>query len=431
MGKEVIAENKTLACEELYEWSLEVDMRLRLKLGVVVGIVAAMVVGIAVAEEDPIKIGALMALTGGLGPYGPSIADGAQMAVDTINAAGGVLGRPLDLLLRDTATSPDVGRDAASKLVEIDGVTAIVGALSSGVTLAVSSVTIPAEVVLISPASTAPSIPALDDNDFVFRTVVSDAVQGVVLGRLAKLLNYSNIAIIYVNNDYGKGLADTVQATFESLGGTVSASVPYEENKPSYRGEVDQLLSGDPEAIVLACYPVDGNKQIVEAAEAGYTGKFLMTDGMKGEGVTPGPACASADEPGPIEGAFGTVAAAGFKSAQFEADYAAGGYGPSTIPYYDKAYDAVMLIALAMVRAGDTSGIAIRDNLRAVANPPGEAVYYDEWEKAVALLQAGKEINYQGAAGLVDFKDTGDVEGAIEIWKVEGCQVKTVMEAPG
>lgn len=402
------------------------------RLSLVLAICLGLLLGAtAAAEDNPIKIGALMALTGALGPYGPSIADGAQMAADTINAAGGVLGRPIELLVRDTATSPDVGRDAASKLVEIDGVSAIIGALSSGVTLAVSSVTIPSEVVLISPASTAPSIPALDDDDFVFRTVVSDAVQGVVLGRLAKLLNLSDIAIIYVNNDYGKGLADTVKETFESLGGTVSANVPYEENKPSYRGEIDHLLSGSPQAIVLACYPVDGNKQIVEAAEAGYTGQFLMTDGMKGEGVAPGPACASAGEPGPIEGAYGTVAAAGFKAAQFEADYDAGGYGPSTIPYYDKAYDAMMLIALAMTRAGDTSGKAIRDNLRAVANPPGEIIYYNEWEKAISLLEAGKEINYQGAAGLVDFKDTGDVEGAIEIWKIEGCEVQTVMEAPG
>jgi len=404
-------------------------MRRKICLAISLGLI--LLASVAVAGADTIKIGALMALTGGLGPYGPSIADGAQMAVDTINAAGGVLGMQLELVLRDTATSPDVGRDAASKLVELDKVSAIVGALSSGVTLAVSSVTVPAEVVLISPASTAPSIPALDDNDFVFRTVVSDAVQGVVLGRLAILLNYKNIGIIYVNNDYGKGLADTVQNTFELLGGVVSAMVPYEENKPSYRGEVDQLLSGNPQAIVLACYPVDGNKQIVQAAEAGYTADFLMTDGMKGEGVTPGPACASAEEPGPIEGAYGTVAASGFKAAEFEADYAAGGYGPSTIPYYDKAYDAAMLIALAMVRSGETTGLAIRDNLREVANPPGEVVYYDEWEKAVALLQAGKEINYQGAAGLVDFKSTGDVEGAIQIWKVEGCMVVPVMEAPG
>jgi len=373
----------------------------------------------------------LMSLTGALGPYGPSIVNGAQMAVDQINAAGGVLGKQLELVIRDTATSPDVGRDAASKLVELDRVPAIVGALSSGVTLAASSVTIPAEVVLISPASTAPSIPALDDNDYVFRTVVSDEVQGVVLGRLAMLLNYKKVSITYVNNDYGKGLADTFKNTFEALGGQVLAMVAYEENKPSYRGEVDNLMAGDPEAIVMVSYPVDGNKQIVEAIEAGYQGDFLMTDGMKGEGVAPGPACASAEAPGPIEGSYGTVAAAGFKADQFEADFDAGGYGPSTIPYHDKAYDAVMLIALAMIRAGEATGPAIRDNLRAVANSPGEEVFYGEWGKAVSLLNQGKEINYQGAAGLVDFKDTGDVSGAILIWKIEGCQVVSVMEAPG
>ena len=84
-----------------------------------------------------------------------------------------------------------------------------------------------------------------------------------------------------------------------------------------------------------------------------------------------------------------------------------------------------------MVKSGETSGTAIRDNLRAVANPPGKLVYYDEWEKAVALLQAGKEINYQGAAGLVDFKDSGDVDGSIEIWKIEGCEIVKVMEVAG
>ena len=402
------------------------------KLSVVLLIVVGVLLtGVVAADDDPIKIGCLLGLTGGLAPYGPSIADGAQMAIDNINAAGGVLGRQLELLVRDSGTSADVGRDAASKLVEIDGVQAIVGALSSGVTVAVSSVTIPAEVVLISPASTAPTVTALDDNDFVFRTVVADTVQGVVLGRLAVIQNYQNVSVVYVNNDYGKGLADMFKATFEALGGMVTAMVPLEELKPSYRGEVDIAMIGDPDAIMMACYPVDGNKIIVEAVEVGYTGDFLLTDGMKGESVAPGIACPSAEEGGVLEGSYGTVAARGFKADQFEAEYTAGGYGPTTIPYHDKAYDAVMVIALAMVRSGETSGTAIRDNLRAVAGPPGEIVYYDEWEKAVALLQAGKEINYQGAAGLVDFKDTGDVDGAIEVWKVEGCEIVKVMEVAG
>ena len=385
---------------------------------------------VVAAAEDTIKIGALMSLTGGLAPYGPPIANGALLAVEQINAAGGILGKRLQLIIEDDGTSPDVGRNAASKLVEIDGVSAIVGALSSGVTLAVSSVTIPAEVILMSPASTAPSIPALNDNDFVFRTVVSDEVQGVVMARLALLLGYRTASIIFVNNDYGKGLADTFRDTFQTLSGQVLEAVPYEENKPSYRSEVESLFAGSPDVLVVIGYPVDGNKQIVEAVEAGYQGKFLFSDGMKGEGVAPGPACAAANESGPIEGAYGTVAASGFRAAAFDADFNAA-YGPSTVPYNYNAYDAVMLIALAMLRAGDTSGPAIRDNLRAVANPPGEPIYYGEWAKAVALLNAGEDIDYQGVSGLVDFKDTGDVAGGILIWKIEGCQVKAVMNSAG
>jgi ABC-type branched-subunit amino acid transport system substrate-binding protein len=395
-------------------------------------LVVGLVLGLAITATaaETIKIGALMALTGGLGPYGPPIVSGAQLAVDQINAAGGVLGKQLELVVRDTATSPDVGRDAASKLVELYKVSAIMGALSSGVTIAASSVTIPAEVVLISPSSTAPSIPALDDNDYVFRTVVSDEVQGVVMARLALLLNNKTVSVIYVNNDYGKGLADTFKNTFEALGGQVLVMVAYEENKPSYRGEVDRLISGNPDAIFMVSYPVDGNKQVVEAVEAGYQGDFLFSDGMKGEGVAPGPVCASAEAPGPIEGAYGTAAAAGFRADQFDVDFNAA-FEPSTVPYNYQAYDAVMLIALAMIKAGDSSGPAIRDSLRTVANSPGEEVFYGEWDKAVSLLNQGKEINYQGVSGSVDLDDTGCVIGKILIWKIEGCKVIDVMEAAG
>lgn len=402
-------------------------MTRRIAVAVVGIVLLACVAGLG---ADTINLGALMALTGALGPYGPPIANGAQLAVDQINAAGGVLGRSLELIIADTATSPDVGRAAASRLIEINGVSAIVGALSSGVTLAASSVTIPAEIPLISPASTAPSIPALNDNDFVFRTVVSDEVQGVVMGQFAFDQGYRRAAVIYVNNDYGKGLADKFEESFEADGGRVVASIPYEENKASYRGEVDAILSANPDLFVLVSYPVDGNKQIVEAAEAGYEGAFVFSDGMKGEGVAPGPGCASAEEPGPIEGAYGTVAAAGFRTEAFDADYNAA-FGPSSVPYNYQAYDAVVLLALAIVRAGDTSGPAIRDNLRAVSSDPGEEVFYGDWDKAVALLQAGQEINYQGVSGTVDFKETGDVFGGILIWKIEGCQVVPVKEVAG
>lgn len=390
-----------------------------LLLGVVVGIGAA----------ETVKIGMLTSLTGGLAPFGPPIQHGADLAVEQINKAGGIMGRELVLVVRDSGTAPAIGRDAAAKLVEIDGVPALIGALSSGVTLAASSVTIPNQVVHISPASTSPAIADLKDNGFVFRTVVSDAFQGVVLAGLAVDLDYETVSVIYVNNAYGKGLALVFKANFEARGWEVPDMVPYEAEKPSYRSEMEQLIRGNPDAIEFIAYPVDGNKQLVEAIELGYEGKFLFCDGMKGEPVAAGPASKF------IEGSFGTAAGAMEipVAAQFTADFNER-FEPSTVPYNREAYDAAVLIALAMWRTGPVffelsraeQGAAIRDSLTAVANSPGEEVTYGELEKAFDLLTEGKEVNYQGVSGPVEFDKNGDMSvGAMEIWVIKEGEIVT------
>ncbi len=391
----------------------------------------------AVAEEV-IKIGGLFSLTGALSPYGPPIADAAKLAVKHINEAGGVLSTKLEFVVRDTGTAPAMGRDAAAKLLEIDKVPAIIGALSSGVTVAASSIAIAGEVVQISPASTSPMLTDLEDNDYVFRTCVSDALQGVVQATLAINLGYKTVSVIYVNNPYGKGLADVFKENFEAGEGEVLAMVPYEEAKPSYRGEVEAALEGSPDAINLIGYPVDGNKMLIETIELGYEGEYIFPDGMKGEGVSPGPAC---DPEAPfeqqyIEGAFGTApgSLAVAVAEKFDAAYTEE-YKPSSIPFRGQSYDAAILIALAIQKTGPEflgmsraeQGRAIRDNLRAVANPPGEEVTYGELTKALELLSKGVDINYQGVSGPITFDENGDMaEGAIEIWTIKGCKVTPV-----
>ncbi len=396
----------------------------------IVGLVVG--VGLIGIAEDTIKIGALVPLTGAIAPYGPPILDGAKLAVEQINAAGGVLGKKLELVIRDTGSSPDVGRDAAKKLIEIDRVPAIIGAYSSGVTLAVSSVTIPSDVVLVSPVSVSAAIAALDDDDYVFCTIVSNEVQGRVLARLALLLNHSNVSVIFVNNAFGKDLAEGFKKNFEQFGGKVAAFVPYDQDKPSYRSEVEKAIASNPDALLLISYAIDGKKQIVEAIEAGYQGKFLFGSSMAGSEVAPGPGCLSEDQPGPIEGAFGTApAGTGFRVDQFDADFKAKFGSVNCPPFYYQAYDAVITVALAIERAGRATGEAIRDNLRAVANPTGEKVYYGEWAKAISLLKEGKEINYQGVSGDVDFNATGGVMSKIQIWQVKGCQIVPVLTVSG
>lgn len=398
---------------------------------VLVMVVLLLLLGVAgsVIAADTVKIGMLVPFTGGLAPFGPPIQDGADLAIEHINDADGLYGWKLVLVVRDSGTAAAVGVDAAAKLVEIDGVPAIIGALSSGVTIPVSSVTIPSQVVLITPASTSAAITDLEDNDYVFRTVVSDAFQGVVQADLAVDLGFKRVSIIYVNNAYGKGLALVFKENFEAKGGRVPTMVPYEEARPSYRSEVEKVIQGNPDAINFIAYPVDGNKQVVTAIEIGYQGKFLFSDGMKGEAVASGPASKY------IEGSFGTAPGAleVAVSEQFNADYDAK-FGPTTVPYNVEAYDAAVLIALAIGRTGESffdmsraeQGQAIRDNLRAVANPPGEEVTYGELKKAFDLLKEGKEINYQGVSGPIVLDDNGDISvGAIEIWVIKEGEVVT------
>ncbi|HEX32208.1 MAG TPA: amino acid ABC transporter substrate-binding protein, partial [Candidatus Acetothermia bacterium] len=236
----------------------------------------------------------------------------------------------------------------------------------------------------------------------------------------------------FVNNAYGKDLADGFKSNFEKFGGKINAYVAYDQDKPSYRGEVEKAIASNPDALLLISYAIDGRKQIVEAIEAGYQGKFLFGSSMAGSEVAPGPGCLSADEPGLIEGAFGTApAGTGFKVDQFDADFKARFGEVNCPPFYYQAYDAVISIALAIERAGRANSEAIRDNLRAVANPGGEKVYYGEWARAISILEQGKEINYEGVSGGVDFNATGGVTSKIQIWEVKGCQIVPVLIVSG
>ncbi|HEY5868489.1 MAG TPA: ABC transporter substrate-binding protein [Candidatus Tectomicrobia bacterium] len=369
-----------------------------------------------VRAAAPVKIGLLLDLTGALEAYGKPIQNGAILAAEHLNAAGGPLGRRLELVHRDSQTDPTAGIDAAKKLLELDKVVAIVGALSSGVTIPVAtSVTIPGGIVQISPASTSPQITDLQDNGLLFRTCPSDALQGKVSGRLAKTLGFQTVSTIYVNNPYGSGLAKTFAQTLTAHGGKVVATVAYEEGRPSYRGELDQALKGKPQAIALFSYPENGVTLIRQALELGFTGKFLLADGMKAPEVVH-----NVGEQY-LKGTYGTTPGAreGNAKARFVEAYTKRFSDKPPKPYIDNCYDAIAVLALAIQHARSSEPKAIRDALRQVANPPGEAIEPDDFQRAFDLISQGQKINYRGASGEVDFDDHGDVVTPIEIWKID------------
>ena len=377
-------------------------------------------------QLPPLVIGNLNSFTGSLAEFGPPLRNSVALAADHVNAAGGIQGGSMVVISRDTGVNPVQGVDATRALIDVENAVAIVGALSSGVTIAAAeAVVVPNGRIIISGASTAPAISTLDDNDFVFRTAVSDAAQGIVLANLAWREGYRTAGVMYVNNAYGEGLTDQFEKTFSELGGSVISRVPHEDTQPTYNSELEKATEGDPDVLVTVSYTGQAQVYIREALEGGYADTFLFVDGVKGpEWID---AIDAWDE---LEGTLGTVQGGPDRPEKdaFLSSYTAAFGFPPSHPFMGEHYDAAVLVALAAAKAGTTTDpVAIRDALRDVANPPGEVVGpgLDGIAKALALLAEGKDINYEGAAGPVDFDENGDVAAPIEIWKVEGGEIKS------
>ncbi len=375
-----------------------------------------------------LRIALLGPLTGALAPFGPDFVNSANLAIQHINDAGGVLGQPVKLMIGDTGTLPEQGVAEARRLVDIERVTAIVGAAASGVTLPVAeSVTVPAGVLQVSMASTSPALTDVEDNDLLFRTPISDAAQGVVLADLIEDEGYTSVCSMYVNNAYGQGLSEKFASEFT---GEVTAQVSHTaETAPSYSSELEQCVAGGPEALVAISY-VEGQADVYlkEALEGGIIDQFVFVDGTKNDQMFRTLGWENFDgfrgtAPGALETEFGATF-----DTEFEAKY---GYLYQT-PFNRETYDAVVVIALAAEKAGSTDSAAIRDALRDVANSPGEAVGPGAEGVAAALeaVRAGTDIDYQGAAGSIELDENGDVlVGAIEIWRVDAATETLVTES--
>ena len=390
--------------------------------------VLALVAATACEEEEgeavtPLKIGQLNSFTGDLSDFGKAHRNAAQLAIDHINQAGGVLGTRVAIVARDTATNPVQAVDSGSALVSVNNVVAIVGALASSCTIAVAqSVAVPDGILQISAASTSPGITVLGDDDLLFRTTVSDAAQGVILARLARELDFDTASALYVNNAYGQGLAEAFEEAFEAEGGTVLELVPHEQVQPTYASELSRATAGDPDVLLALSYPESAQIYLREAIEGAYIDTFLFCDGTKSPDMNEAVGVEY------LEGTYGTAAGTPVTAIRtaFEDAYEEAFAVVPPLPYLDTTYDAVVLIALAAEKAGTTTdSAAIRDALRDIANPPGEVVGpgVDDIMRALELIEDGEDINYEGAGGSHDFDENGDVSSTIEIWKIENGEI--------
>ncbi|MGI9334025.1 MAG: ABC transporter substrate-binding protein [Gammaproteobacteria bacterium] len=376
---------------------------------------AAAATAIAVAgtaQAVDVKVGSVAGVTGPIAELVDAIIAGRNMAAVHVNSQGGMFGGgdKLSLVLSDSQCDPKAGVDAGNKVVNVEQVVAIVGASCSGATNGmVQSVTIPSGVVALSDSATAPSITELEDNDLVFRVAPSDAYQGLAIAKLAMEKGYKKVAMTYANDDYNAGIAAVFEQEFKAMGGEITANQVHEPNKASYRAEVTTLSNGNPEALaIFAYYGGSGITIIRNSLETGAFGKFMAADGMFDVSVIEQIGADNLRDNIVITQAASDDQAQAYRI--FAEAFQQLGRDPAA-PYAAHGYDAVFLIALAIEKAGVGDRSKVSAALRAVSNGSGEVILPGEWAKAKELIAAGKDINYEGASGLVDFDENGDVSG--------------------
>lgn len=370
------------------------------------------------AAAQEVKVGSVGAVTGPVAEVVEGIVSGRNLAAQQVNDQGGLLeGATYRLVLGDSQCDPKAAVDAATKVVNVEQVVAIVGATCSGGTNAMAqSVTIPAGVVSVSDSATAPSITELDDHDLVFRVAPSDAYQGQVLAGLAMDRGLTKLALTYANDDYNAGLAGAFEQSFVELGGEITAKQMHEPNKASYRSELATLANQPADALAMfAYYGGSGITIIRNSLENGLFETFLAADGMADTSVITQIGADTLRDHLFITLPGSDTANPSYK-AFAEALEQAG--GDPTGPFVANGYDATFLIALAIEQAGSADRAKISEALRAVAGPPGTVIRPGEWSAAKEAIAADEDINYEGASGPVDFDENGDVAGVYQLFTV-------------
>jgi len=371
---------------------------------------------------DPVKIGMLQGFTGPTESLVAPMALGGELAIKEVSDSGQFLGGTKVVSVRGDSTCIDAAAAtaAAERLITSEGVAAINGATCSGATTAVlNNVAVANGVVMISPSATSPALSTIADNDLFFRTAPSDARQGEVMAKVLVGRGYSEVAVTYTNNDYGKGLADSFKAAFIAKGGKVTIVAAHEDGKADYSAEVGALSSGGGELLVVAGYLDQGGKGVIQASlDTGAFDKFMLPDGMVGDSL----AAAFGES---INGSFGTVPGTDSPGAKMMGDITADKGFNGTDPYVPECYDASALILLAMQSAGSSDSAKFKSHVMRVANAPGKKIYPGELAKAMKILAAGGEIDYVGGTA-VELVGSGESAGAFREVEIKGGKFTTV-----
>ena len=353
--------------------------------------------------SGPLKIGSLLPETGNLAFLGPPEFAGVDLAVKDINDAGGVLGNPVEHLRGDSGdTSTDIAQQTVDAHIAA-GVSAIVGAASSGVSLTVIDKITSAGIVHFSPANTSPDLTTYADDGFYFRSAPPDTFQGAVLGQLMaqdisgqEAGGSGNAVFMNLDDAYGNGLAKYAIAAFSGT----STNIVYNPQAAEFSADVAKAKAANPDAIAIIGFD-ETTKVLAELIKQGLgpnrVKTYLVDGNLSSQAYKDLPA-------GIMKGVKatlpGVLASEDLKTRLLEVDPAL-----TDFSYAPESYDAVVLIALAAEQGGATDGTTIRDNLQAVSAGGTKCYTFAECK---ALLADGEDIDYDGVSGPIEFDSYGD-----------------------
>jgi len=346
--------------------------------------------------SGPLKIGSLLPETGSLAFLGPPEFAGVDLAVEEINAAGGVLGEDIEHIRGDSGdTSSDIAQQTTDSHISA-GVSAIVGAASSGVSFTVIDKIASAEIVHFSPANTSPDFTNYEDDGYYFRTAPSDTFQGAVLGQLMAKEGAKNAVFLNLDDAYGNGLAKYASAAFTGT----STNIVYNPQAAEFSADVAKAKAANPDAIALIGFD-ETAKIFTELIKQGIgpdkVKTYLVDGNLSSNAYKDLPAGIMTGVKATLPGVFadGTL-----QKRLLGVDPAL-----TDFSYAPESYDAIILIALAAEQGGSTDGKTIRDNLVSVSKGGTKCTTFAACKE---LIADGEDIDYDGVSGPVEFADNGD-----------------------
>jgi ABC-type branched-subunit amino acid transport system substrate-binding protein len=356
----------------------------------------------SLAQQSPIRIGLLAPLTGIGGPYGQEEEQAARAAVKIINDAGGVLGRPLELIVADDETQPTAGVAAARKLIDVDKVASIAGVWSSAVALAVKPITLE-KGVLLTVNGSADEITDGDNKNLVWRFQTNGKSWGEAFSKAMAKDGIKTASILVLQTPFTQSTIQPFRKSFTDAGGKVLDEVSFNAGQPSYRVEVERIFGKKPDAVFVAAYINELSAIAKEAFRSGYDSKiyaFGNAAGSNGQFVKNVGAEVA-------EGVHHTQQVPVGKSAAYSRYLKEIGKPEGTIMTFGaQVFDQIVLTALAIEKAKSTDGVRFGVEVPALVNADAPSI--GDPAEALQALRVGKPFRYAGAASDFRFAPNGD-----------------------